>query len=142
MPRPIYSCHASNRLRERIYSQSPGPSNRRTLQQRRQTDALCHPSSTHLKPNSTIVDKNTSGKIRRVQSDKDINESGVETRRKAPRGVAAIDDFPEIKPDEAELQKRFDPNSRFDAFYDSYCFSVEAENFGNWPMAPKRVSFF
>uniref|UniRef100_A0AC34RB14 C2 domain-containing protein n=1 Tax=Panagrolaimus sp. JU765 TaxID=591449 RepID=A0AC34RB14_9BILA len=142
MPRPIYSYHATNRLRERIYSQSPGPSGRRTLQQRRQTDALCNPPSTHLKPNDRFVDKATSGKIRRAHSDKDLDDSGVGTRKKAPRGVAPIDDFPETKPDEAELQKRFDPNSRFDAFYDSCCYSVEAENFGNWPMAPKRVSFF
>uniref|UniRef100_A0AC34RA23 C2 domain-containing protein n=1 Tax=Panagrolaimus sp. JU765 TaxID=591449 RepID=A0AC34RA23_9BILA len=138
MPRPIYSYHATNRLRERIYSQSPGPSGRRTLQQRRQTDALCNPPSTHLKPNDRFVDKATSGKIRRAHSDKDLDDSGVGTRKKAPRGVAPIDDFPETKPDEAELQKRFDPNSRFDAFYDSCCYSVEAENFGNWPMAPKR----
>jgi hypothetical protein len=120
---------------------------RRLLNTRRKTDAILQNLPPSYEQSTTSSSsKNLKGlidKLRRCHSDDKLDqipEHVVQERKRAPRGVAPIDDFPaeDTTTDSQQQQQRFNPNAGFEAFYDSCCFSVPAENWGNWPMAPKR----
>lgn len=141
MPHQINFGHAA-RMKSKLTTPEPASSNR-NIQKRRQTDALFQPLPSYEQLAARRTSKGIFGLLRRSKSDDKLDqipEHVVEFRKKCPRGVATVDDFPKMNPEEPP--KRFDLNVGFDAFYDSCTFSVEAQNFGNWPMAPKRVSFF
>lgn len=116
---------------------------RRVLNTRRKTDATLNPPPSYEQLLSkSRGSKSLIGRLRRCHSEDKLEQPKppevIEERKRAPRGIAPVDDLPSRDEDVPE-QKRFNPNAGFDAFYDSCCFSVPAENWGNWPMAPKRV---
>ncbi|KAE9553783.1 hypothetical protein FO519_003004 [Halicephalobus sp. NKZ332] len=140
MPRHIANFGHASRLRERMGS-TPDIEVKRSLEKRRLTDSLFQPPPSYEQLLNKRPSKGLFARLRRCRSDDEIDrvpDHIVEIRRKAPRGVATIDDFPGAKNVDPEHLKRFDHNAGFEAFYDSCCFSVEAHNFGEWPMAPSR----
>lgn len=148
MPRHIANFAHTAKIRERI-SSTPEPGIgqrgvRRSLNKRRLTDSLFEPPPSYEQLLNKRPSKGLFSRLRRCKSDDDIDqvpEHVIEIRRKAPRGIAPIDDFPGAKNLDPEHLKRFDFNFGFDAFYDDHCYSVEAHNFGEWPMAPQRVGY-
>uniref|UniRef100_A0A7E4V1A0 Copine-3 n=1 Tax=Panagrellus redivivus TaxID=6233 RepID=A0A7E4V1A0_PANRE len=145
MPLNIYTRRRSEVGHDKVAKLLAPPTD--ILGQRRQTDAnlLRRPTAEEVyKWAASREQKNLWHKIIRSSSENSIDNTTlpahvVEQRKKAPRGVETIDDFPSPKKgSDSEDEDRFDPYADFKDFYDPLCFSVNAENFGNWPMAPRR----
>ena len=148
MPRHIANFAHAAKLRERIsYTPEPGIGQGRvksSLERRRLSDSLFQSPPSYEQLLNKRPSKGFFARLRRCRSDDEIEQVPkhvIEVRRKAPRGIAPIDDFPVANNLDPEHLKRFELNVGFEAFYDDYSFSVEAHNFGNWPMAPPRVSY-
>uniref|UniRef100_A0AC34GQM5 Uncharacterized protein n=1 Tax=Panagrolaimus sp. ES5 TaxID=591445 RepID=A0AC34GQM5_9BILA len=102
---------------------------RRLLNTRRKTDALFNPPPSYeqavSKSRKSLIER-----LRRCHSEEKLEpvpEHVVQERKRAPRGIAPIDDFPSQDDETSDSQIRFNPNAGF-------------ENWGQWPMAPIRFT--